>query len=90
LDNDTPTKIPLQQKNELFTEGLELKNQIRVNKSSVIISFYIYALHNIRKWKWMKFDFFSRKKFKCDMCKEKFKTETELRQHSKLEHGGKR
>ncbi|MGB8937686.1 MAG: hypothetical protein WCC17_21560 [Candidatus Nitrosopolaris sp.] len=26
----------------------------------------------------MKFDFFSRKKFKCDICKEKFKTETEL------------
>jgi len=37
----------------------------------------------------MKFDFFS-KKFKCDLCHEKFKTETELREHSKLEHGGKR
>ena len=38
----------------------------------------------------MKFDFFSEKKFKCDLCDEKFKTETELREHSKLEHGGKR
>jgi hypothetical protein len=35
----------------------------------------------------MKFDFFSRKKFKCDICDEKFKTE--LKQYSKLEHGGK-
>ena len=38
----------------------------------------------------MKFDFFSKKKFKCDLCDEKFKTETELREHSNLEHGGKR
>ena len=37
----------------------------------------------------MKFDFFSRKKFKCELCKEKFKTETELKQHNKLEHGDK-
>jgi hypothetical protein len=35
----------------------------------------------------MKFDFFSRKKFKCD--KDKFKTERELRNHSNQEHGGK-
>jgi uncharacterized protein YjbI with pentapeptide repeats/Flp pilus assembly protein TadD len=31
--------------------------------------------------------FFSRKKFKCDMCKEKFKTERELITHKKLTHG---
>ena len=36
------------------------------------------------------FAVFSRKKFKCNICDEKFETETELRQHSKLEHGGKR
>ena len=38
----------------------------------------------------MKFDFFTRKKFKCLKCDEKFKIETELRQHSKIDHGGKR
>jgi uncharacterized protein (DUF2225 family) len=37
----------------------------------------------------MKFDFFSWKKFKCDMCGQKFKTEAEIGKHSKLEHGGK-
>jgi Zinc-finger of C2H2 type len=37
----------------------------------------------------MKFDFFSRKKFKCDICNEKFKTEADLRQHNKMEHGSK-
>jgi uncharacterized protein (DUF2225 family) len=35
----------------------------------------------------MKFDFFSKKKFKCDVCDEKFKTQTELAQHRKLKHG---
>jgi len=34
----------------------------------------------------MKFDFFSRKKFKCYECGEKFKTETDLAQHRKPEH----
>jgi len=32
----------------------------------------------------MKFDFFSKKKFKCDVCDEKFKTQTELAHHNKL------
>jgi DNA-directed RNA polymerase subunit RPC12/RpoP len=34
----------------------------------------------------MRFDFFSRKKFKCITCGEKFKTETELQGHRKIEH----
>jgi len=38
----------------------------------------------------MKFNFFSSKKFKCDICQEKFKTESELAQHNKLEHGAKK
>jgi hypothetical protein len=38
----------------------------------------------------MKFDFFSRKKFQCVKCKEKFKTESELVQHDKQEHGAKK
>jgi hypothetical protein len=29
----------------------------------------------------MKFDIFSRKKFKCNVCGDKFKTDTELGQH---------
>ena len=37
----------------------------------------------------MKFDFFTRKKFKCVKCGEKFKSETELMQHSRLDHGVK-
>lgn len=35
----------------------------------------------------MKFDFFSRKKFRCNICGQKFKTETEMEQHHKREHG---
>ncbi len=35
----------------------------------------------------MKFNFFNRKKFKCNVCKESFKTESELGQHNKLKHG---
>jgi uncharacterized protein (DUF2225 family) len=38
----------------------------------------------------MKFDFFSRRKFECPVCRKKFKTETELREHGKIEHGEKR
>lgn len=38
----------------------------------------------------MKFNFLNRKKFKCDACKEKFETESDLAQHNKLEHGPKR
>jgi len=34
----------------------------------------------------MKFDFFSRKKFKCITCGDKFKTETELEQHRRTAH----
>jgi uncharacterized protein (DUF2225 family) len=34
----------------------------------------------------MKFDIFSRKKFKCNVCGDKFKTETELNQHNRQEH----
>jgi uncharacterized protein (DUF2225 family) len=34
----------------------------------------------------MKFDIFSRKKFKCNICGDKFKTETELVQHTRQEH----
>jgi hypothetical protein len=34
----------------------------------------------------MDFNFFS-KKFKCNTCTEKFKTEAELSQHKQAEHG---
>ena len=33
----------------------------------------------------MKFDFFSRKKSKCDACGDKFKTDT-VEQHRKIAH----
>ena len=34
----------------------------------------------------MKFDLFTKKKFKCDACKEKFKTATQLEEHRQLKH----
>jgi hypothetical protein len=44
----------------------------------------IYSIKDI--YYIMHFDFFSRKKFKCTTCGEKFKTETELQGHRKIEH----
>ena len=35
---------------------------------------------------YMKFDFFSRKKFKCNVCGDKFKTGTEVEEHHKIAH----
>jgi len=35
----------------------------------------------------MKFDIFSRKKFKCNICVEKFKTQRELTEHKHMRHG---
>jgi len=35
----------------------------------------------------MKFDIFSRKKFKCTICDEKFKTQRELTEHKHMRHG---
>jgi DNA-directed RNA polymerase subunit RPC12/RpoP len=34
----------------------------------------------------MKFDIFGRKKFKCNTCGDKFKTESELDQHRRQYH----
>lgn len=34
----------------------------------------------------MKFDFFNRKKFKCSVCEEKFKTQLELTEHTHMKH----
>ena len=34
----------------------------------------------------MKFDIFSRKKFKCNVCGDKFKTDTEVEQHRRTAH----
>jgi len=34
----------------------------------------------------MKFNIFGRKKFKCYTCGDKFKTETELKQHERQDH----
>jgi hypothetical protein len=34
----------------------------------------------------MKFDIFSRRKFKCDACGDKFKTDMEVEQHRKMAH----
>jgi hypothetical protein len=34
----------------------------------------------------MKFDIFSKKKFKCDICEDKFKTAIELDQHRRQKH----
>ena len=36
----------------------------------------------------MKFDIFSRKKFKYTICDEKFKTQPELTEHKHMRHGG--
>jgi len=35
----------------------------------------------------MKFDIFSRKKFKCTICDDKFKTQLELAEHKRMRHG---
>ena len=35
----------------------------------------------------MKFDIFRRKKFKCTICDEKFKTQRELTEHEHVRHG---
>ncbi len=35
----------------------------------------------------MKFDIFSRKKFNCTICDEKFKTQIELTEHKHMRHG---
>ena len=35
----------------------------------------------------MKFNPFDRKKFKCNLCDEKFKTGTELTEHNHIKHG---
>lgn len=34
----------------------------------------------------MKLDIFNRRKFKCDMFGDKFKTDTEVEQHRKIAH----
>jgi hypothetical protein len=34
----------------------------------------------------MKFNIFGKKKFKCNNCEKKFKTESELEQHRRQEH----
>jgi hypothetical protein len=35
----------------------------------------------------MKFNLFDRKKFKCNLCDEKFKTGNELTEHNHIKHG---
>lgn len=35
----------------------------------------------------MKFNPFERKKFKCNICDEKFKTGSELTEHNHIKHG---
>jgi hypothetical protein len=35
----------------------------------------------------MKFNPFDRKKFKCNICDEKFKTGSELTEHNHIKHG---
>ena len=37
----------------------------------------------------MKFDIFSRKKFKCTICEEEFKTQLELTEQKHMKHGAK-
>ena len=46
----------------------------------------MYAMHIFNSLKVMKLDIFSRRKFKCDACGDKFKTNTEVEQHRKMAH----
>jgi len=46
----------------------------------------IYKINNIRFNNNMKFNIFGKKKFKCNTCEKKFKTESELEQHRRQEH----
>jgi hypothetical protein len=41
-------------------------------------------MHISDSLKAMKLDIFSRRKFKCDTCGDKFKTDTEVEQHREL------
>ena len=47
-------------------------------------------LYELKSSKIMKFDIFSRKKFKCTICDEKFKTQRELTEHKHIRHGATR
>ena len=44
-------------------------------------------LYELKLSKIMKFDIFSRKKFKCTICDEKFKTQRKLTEHKHMRHG---
>ena len=48
--------------------------------------FLIYLTHIYDSLKVMKLDIFSRRKFKCDACGDKFKADTEVEQHRKVVH----
>ena len=52
------------------------------------VSLDCYAdLYELKSSNSVKFDIFSRKKFKCTICDEKFKTQLELTEHRHMRHG---
>jgi|SRR6187200_1450150 len=55
----------------------------RLTMLSQVLNYFQHISDNLMV---MKFDIFSRKKFKCNVCGDKFKTDTEVEQHRRTAH----